>query len=487
MPYAPSVAPWSARPSDYTAGQSQAGAISSIGNSISQGMDRWFLNDKLDTQTRAQVAGLLPQAADLLTNPEDKKLVEDFINHKSDYRDNGYLLGVMTTALGQKKQQQAMQLQQAQIDDFASQAKQRNLQAQLAQRNYDMMGQLLQGGTPVGQPQGAPQGQMAPQGQAAPPQAQATAPEPTLRDSFLELARNTGQLPDARTASTYFQAKHDAWGKIEQPIGYVAGGQEKVENVPFTNYYRIVRRNDGSLVQEKEPLKVYSESAPPGQILDPNTFKPIPPPPTPSGAPAVKTPPSKDQQDAMLEAANDLNVMKVQRNRLNTLFALNKRLDDTRPSRLAPIIGTDLGNKILTVAANDTTGRQFNSAASQFISDLMGSGGVKNIRNVLEFKAVTGSVPTSDQDDHTRFDRLAEIANKLNLNITRTQRALGNMQAGSLPSDAWTNASSDAKEVVHHVFKDEASAMQAVRDKRVEDGDIVTIGSKTLRWEAPKK
>lgn len=114
MPYAPAVAPWSASPSDYTAGQSRAQAITNVGNSIAQGMNQWFQNDKQDTQTRAQVAALLPQFADRLTNPEDKTLLEKFINHKSNYKDNGYLLGVFATLKASDEDRAKQQYMQAQ-------------------------------------------------------------------------------------------------------------------------------------------------------------------------------------------------------------------------------------------------------------------------------------------------------------------------------------------------------------------------------------
>lgn len=114
MPYAPSVAPWSASPSDYTAGQSRAGAITNVGNAISNGLNQWYKNDAQDTQTRAQVAALLPQFADKLTNPEDKDLVESFINHKTDYKKNAYLLGLFATLKSQQDDQIKNQQVQAQ-------------------------------------------------------------------------------------------------------------------------------------------------------------------------------------------------------------------------------------------------------------------------------------------------------------------------------------------------------------------------------------
>ncbi len=114
MAYNPQISPWSPQPSDYTAGQSWANAITNVGNSVAQGMQQWYQNDKQDSMTRSQVAGLLPQFADKLSNPEDKTLVEKFINHKTNYKDNGYLLGLFSTLKSQQEDQAKQQYLQAQ-------------------------------------------------------------------------------------------------------------------------------------------------------------------------------------------------------------------------------------------------------------------------------------------------------------------------------------------------------------------------------------
>lgn len=114
MPYAPSVAPATFGPESYTAGRSWAGAISNVGDSIAQGMERWQQNDRQDTLTRGQVAALIPQYADKLTNPSDKALIEKFIDHSTDYKKNAYLLGLFTTLKSQDEDRAKQQFVQAQ-------------------------------------------------------------------------------------------------------------------------------------------------------------------------------------------------------------------------------------------------------------------------------------------------------------------------------------------------------------------------------------
>lgn len=109
MPYNPGVAAIPLGGVTPMGAQYYAQGAQNFQNSIASGIDRWYQNDRQDTQTRAQVAAMLPTFADNLTNPEDHKLVEKFINHKTDYKDNAYLLGVLTT----HQQQEQIKLQNA--------------------------------------------------------------------------------------------------------------------------------------------------------------------------------------------------------------------------------------------------------------------------------------------------------------------------------------------------------------------------------------
>ena len=143
---------------------------------------------------------------------------------------------------------------------------------------------------------------------------------------------------------------------------------------------------------------------------------------------------------------HDANTLKVSLDQINKLQTLNDQLNAKRWSRLAPITGTETGNKAETVIFGDTTGTNFDSAASHLVAGIMG--GVKNIRNVNEFKAVTGSIPSSKMDADTRGQRITELRNKLVTQYMRTQKAIVNLKSGALPSSAWENASSPDKSVV---------------------------------------
>lgn len=132
--YNPQISYYTPSPSDYTAGQSKANATISGGNSIAQGLNRWFENDRQDTQTRAQVAGLLPTYGNDFKNPEDQKLIEKFINHKSNYKDNAYLLGVLTTNKQAKEDQQRQQFGAMQLQALQSQQAERQRQIRFGQQ-----------------------------------------------------------------------------------------------------------------------------------------------------------------------------------------------------------------------------------------------------------------------------------------------------------------------------------------------------------------
>jgi len=148
MPYNPQVTPWSPQPSDYTAGQSTANGIMNAGNALVAGMKQWYENDKQDTMTRSQVAALLPQFADKLANPEDKTLVEKFVNHKTNYKDNGYLLGLFSTLKTQQEDQAKQQYLQTQTALLQQQQQAQARSAQLQQ----FLGGVAAGKIPAANP-----------------------------------------------------------------------------------------------------------------------------------------------------------------------------------------------------------------------------------------------------------------------------------------------------------------------------------------------
>lgn len=350
----------------------------------------------------------------------------------------------------------------------------RQLQIQQMQRQAAMMNSFMsQQGQGAGlQPQG--QGGQ----QAAPPAGVSNflpvgGPKPDLRSTFVNLAQSTGQMPDPKEATSQWRADVDGWNKRSQPVGYVMGGvtTDKDGN-KVQDYYRVNRQNDGTVLQEKEPITNYAGNPPPGRLLNPDTFEPLPPQvqaqqaaAASGGAPA--TPPTKEQQAAVLEASNDLQTMQQKLVQLNKLQDLNDQMNKNRWSRTAPITGGSIGNAIEAVAGDDS-GMKFDAAASGLYADLMS--GVKNIRNQNEFKAVAGNIPKSDQTADTRGQLLGDMRSKLINTIGRTQRALQNLRGGALPSSAWDNATkTEALPVKPTVPQADASSQKFTEGKVYKD------------------
>lgn len=427
---------------------SVANGITNAGNSLAQGLQQYRQNKLMTNQAIGQFEAAAQANPDILQFLEKEDgSVPDAVKSAYDSLKSGGSLPIQKAALlssfastygTQKAQAQEMQVRQQQMQLQAMQIKQ-------AQRQYDLLGNLLNApngsGSAGGSPPPAGASQFMPVG----------GQKPDLRSTFINLAQSTGQLPDPKEATAQWRADVDGWNKRSQPIGYVPGGVETdKDGNKVQQYFRILKQNDGTTIQEKEPVKTYAGQPPPGQVLNPDTFTPLPPQAaaavvgaTPGAQPL---PPSKDQQEALMDAVNDANTLQVSLQQVGKLQSLNDQLNKNRWSRLAPITGTETGNKAESVIFGDTTGTNFDSAASNLVAGIMG--GVKNIRNINEFKAVTGSVPSSKMDADTRGQRITELRNKLVTQLGRTTKAIGNLKAGALPSSAWENASSPDKTVV---------------------------------------
>ena len=340
--------------------------------------------------------------------------------------------------------QQQIEQSKAQMADLQAQAKQRDLAAQMAARQQKMMEDVFSNANPgadLSTPAQSPVDQF-----HAP-----TAPAPTRRDVMISLAKATGQMPKVDEVNTAYDKAKSSWDDVERPLGYVAGGVEKdKEGKDVQTYYPVTIKNNGSILQAKEPLKIYADAPAPGRVLDSTTFKPLAQQPAPAmvaGQPARPNLGREEQKD-IVDISNNVAALRRGLSILDSLDAADSAINKNRTQAANVFLGrgklSDVYNDAKG-AMGDTSGIDFNTQASKFKADVMS--GVKNIRNVYEFKAVTGDVPEAGLPAESRRKLLDSLREKLGSDLGRSQRALALLQRGATPDTAWADPAPEMEKV----------------------------------------
>jgi uncharacterized protein (UPF0147 family) len=253
------------------------------------------------------------------------------------------------------------------------------------------------------------------------------------------------QLPSAEMQTAVVNAAKE----VVKPGGWIEGNTSyDKDNNQVTNWRNVVFQDNGSRVisPESESITRYTNMGAPGIVLDAkNDYKPLPQqPPSADLSQAAKLNHSEAWKNAYSETINDLRTIQDAQDGAKRLVLANRALAQNRSSRLMPLTGTALGNKLETTIFGDTSGDALNAESSKLVANLMGgddkTGGVKNAKNIQVFKAVTANLPNPSQPEDVRLDRVNDVVLKLNRQARFMTEKLKNLESGQSPEDAESNA-----------------------------------------------
>ena len=339
----------------------------------------------------------------------------------------------------------------AQAGNYNALAAQASAKAEQDKADHELLKQLYN--NPDGGAPSAPsQSPAAPAAQADPADAiwAPTAPAPTRTQVAKDLARSTGALPSASDVNSAFNAAADKYGSVTIPVGWIAVGTGlNKDGQDVVRYQQLSKKNDGIKLRSTDTVEILKGNPPPGLVLDGTTYRPLPAP----AAAAVtgadgKTPPPPvnltTKATADLNAAQT-NVEKITRG-LDIIRQMREQdtvMQSKRSAGSSGITGTDTYNYIIGPRLfDDSSGQMFDSLGSQFKGDVMS--GLKNIRNVFEFKAVTGNIPTSRMTPVNRKAQMDNLEEKLNSDLSKTRQAIDLITKGTDPDQAWGVSSHSA-------------------------------------------
>lgn len=428
------------------------------GNALAQQLQGFQQNQQMANQAMGTVKGALaanpelnqflnPETAPNGAPPEVVKLFQKFQKDGALPLKDAAMLSQFVQSYGSTKQEaQKQALLKAQVEqaaantaDLASQARQRDLQNKLLERQQGLLESAFNGQNPDN-PLTAPASQPA----VDPYHAASSAP-PTRNAIFHDIVRSVGAIPKAETVDSAYTSAKSAWDKVERPIGYVAGGQEKdKEGKDVQNYYPTTVRNDGSIMQSKDPIKVYVGMPPPGALLDGSTFKPLTAPQQPATISPANL--SDDAKKDIVDAAGNINKLSQGLKYLDGLYAANEQMKKKRSGALSGLSGSEFVNNTVEPMMGDNSGQMFDALGSKFVADVMGEGGVKNIRNIYEFKATTANIPKANQTPETRDSLLLGLKEKMVADLARNQNALRLIKSGVSPDSAWSASTPGAEQ-----------------------------------------
>lgn len=268
---------------------------------------------------------------------------------------------------------------------------------------------------------------------------------PHLVSALTDYGALTGQmLPEA--VQTKIAEK--AMG-VKKAVGWVKSGEEEKNGQWYSTYNPVYQTADGSN-EVSDTGKITQFSDMPftlgQQIKQGVGGEWIPDKPQENPNP-TKIRYTKEQRDGLNEASGDLQVVNAAGEDLKNAILANRKLNEARISRFAGITGNI--NPLMNFLG-DTTGSNFDSISSKFVGALMGGekgGGVKNIRNLQEFKAVTASIPKSDQPEDIRRDRLNEAAVRYTLSKKRLEATIKYLKSGLSEGEARTKANEEVKQL----------------------------------------
>lgn len=369
-----------------------------------------------------------------------------------------------------KKQQSAQALQAAQIEqanaasrESAALAAQHEAQTKIMLEQQKRLNDMLTGAHPELANQDAKDAS----GPKAVPFHAPTTPPPTRIGIARDLAMASGKMPTASEIDSGYNSAYTNWASIERPLGYVPGGTDEVKDGKDAQiYYLVTIKNNGTILKSSTPVRILKGSPAPGIVLDEkNGYQPLaaqPPvvgqPTAPGQPPAIPNYSTKAKVE-MIDAADSIQKLTQAQAILDQLDKVNDVMKSVRTDRASGLTGNDFWNKKVAPALfNDQTGLTFDSLVSTLTSDVMAN--VKNIRNVFEFKAVTGNIPKSDMPYSTRQQLLNTYRKKVEDGLQRLQTGAQLMQAGVEPEDAWMQATPGAK-------KEEVGTATTVRQPTV--------------------
>ena len=338
----------------------------------------------------------------------------------------------------------------AQAGNYNALAAQASAKAEQDKADHELLKQLYNnpdGGAPsaLGQTPAAPAAPADPADAIWAP----TAPPPTRTQVAKDLARSTGSLPSASDVNSAFNAATDKWGSVTIPVGWIAVGTGlNKDGQDVVRYQQFSKKNDGSKLRSTDTVEILKGNPPPGPVLDGTTYRPLA---APSAAAVTgadgKTPPppvnlTKAQQSDVKDGMENLNKISGGLMLLDQMEKVNDQMKAKRSARLSGVTGSEFMNNVVEPMMGDTTGQQFDSLASSFTADVMK--GLKNIRNVYEFKATTGNIPKSNLAPATRKELIANLREKLLADAAKTNQALKLIQSGAEPDSAWSISNHNA-------------------------------------------
>lgn len=487
-----------------SAAQARAQGINAISNAFTDTFKSIQQNKFLNDANLAKFQGAASANPDMLQflsnagNTEDPnapkldpKIVKAFANvrdGKADVYDTSLLASFSDSYSKGKDEAQKRALITAQLSDVNAQAALRQAQADREKRKFDLMQGFLQqqgsaatGGqqslgnlpqAPIPQTDaGAAAGkdEIATKASELHSQADAAAPTPNVsnRDPFFNPTQSAPKPHEATIALMragvdpfdhpemvvqLHKDNVDRWAKTERPLGYIVGGIETdKDGNRLTQYFPVTVNNSGDIKQGTQPIKIYEGHPAPGTILDGSTYKPtavnrlnesLKTNPGAQIAEANRPPLIKQAKEDITTASNNVNTIDQALAQLQKMKAISADMEKKRWAAASGITGGyDFMNNVVEPMLGDTTGQQFNSLAASFKADVMSN--VRNVRNLYEFKAVTGNVPDAGQAPETRNQLIAALEEKLVRERNRNANAVQLMQNGVDPDSAWANSNMD--------------------------------------------
>lgn len=277
-----------------------------------------------------------------------------------------------------------------------------------------------------------------------------TAPPPTRQSVARDLAISSRKMPTAGEIDTGYNAQYKNWSDVERPLGYVLGGTEENKDGKDTQvYYPVTIKNNGSILKGTSPVRVLANNPAPGVVLDEkNNYQPtatqpaIANQPIGPGQPVARPNYSSKAKVEMIDAADSIQKLTQAKSLIDKLDQINAQMKSKRWDSASGLTGNEFMNKRVEPMLGDQTGLAFDSLVSTLTGEVMAN--VKNIRNIFEFKAVTGSIPKSDMPYKTRQELLDAYREKVQTSLQRLQKGSQLLQSGVEPEDAWMQATGDS-------------------------------------------
>lgn len=468
--------------------------IAQGGQNMAQGFDSYFALKRQDALATGQIEAYLKAGAGqggqggtagASTGPggtasgqplpaANQKLIDKFTTGKANLTDKMALLGSLTTQRDIRAQDQQSQANQ--------QAAQMNaIKIQQAQRQQQAMGNLMQMGQANA---GVGGGVLSPQtiqgygnamGQPGQPQTQSQG----MTSMMANYAYNTGSAPPPELLDRYMTMM----AGVKKPIGVTYSGTNvdpSTQRPTNDIYNRVYQKGDGSMEVDDSPISIPFKSAPPGKVLNNQTFQPQPqgwqPPSWQSPQNAQFSLPPANVA-AMTDASAERGNLQQQFAQLQNLAGTAQAYISANPKgdRTNGIMGTETGLKLRQLIWKDGTGGQMEGAAGAVQASILNS--VKQGRvTQKEFDAYSGMVPKPTDSNTTILNKVAFMPVMNRWLSARNDAYSANLQTRMEPGQALTKAQADAPPIAMPDFSRPFASFQAGKGP----GSSIAAAGKTM-------